>query len=152
MHYQLYFKQIPICRFYDDYGSEYISISFNELPAMSKMLMRKLFADDTNLFCRSYNVNLKKPVKTINVYARVQSNKLSLNIDKTNYVLPVTKKALMFAMVLPYTSRWKNSRVASDLRSENWTSVQWPNLTAWTIKGDNTTHVYPNPQHSLLYR
>ena len=49
-----------------------------------------LFADDTNLFCTSQNVNsLIEEVnrELVNVYAWVQSNKLSLNIDKTNYML-----------------------------------------------------------------
>ena len=49
-----------------------------------------LFADDTNLFCSSHNVNmLVDDINTelVNVYAWVQSNKLSLNIDKTNYML-----------------------------------------------------------------
>ena len=49
-----------------------------------------LFADDTNLFCTSQNVNsiIEEINRELaNVYAWVQSNKLSLNIDKTNYML-----------------------------------------------------------------
>ena len=62
----------------------------NDLPAVSKLFMPILFADDTNLFCTSHNVNmLVDDINTelVNVYAWVQSNKLSLNIDKTNYML-----------------------------------------------------------------
>ena len=62
----------------------------NDLPAVSKLFMPILFADDPNLFCTSHNVNmLVDDINTelVNVYAWVQSNKLSLNIDKTNYML-----------------------------------------------------------------
>ena len=62
----------------------------NDLPAVSKLSMPILFADDTNLFCTSHNVNSfieKIKRELVNVYAWVQSNKLSLNIDKTNYML-----------------------------------------------------------------
>ena len=62
----------------------------NDLPAVSKLFMLILFADDTNLFCTSHNVNMlvdDTNTELANVYAWVQSNKLSLNIDKTNYML-----------------------------------------------------------------
>ena len=65
-------------------------IYINDLPAVSKLFMPILFADDTNLFCTSQNVNsLIEEInrELANVYAWVQSNKLSLNIDKTNYML-----------------------------------------------------------------
>ena len=65
-------------------------IYINDLPAVSKLFMPILFADDTNLFCTSQNVNsLIEEInrELANVYAWVQSNKLSLNIDKTNYRL-----------------------------------------------------------------
>ena len=69
----------------------------NDLPAVSKLFMPILFADDTNLFCTSHNVNmLVDDINTelVNVYAWVQSNKLSLNIDKTNYMLFSPKMCL----------------------------------------------------------
>ena len=65
-------------------------IYINDLPAVSKLFMPILFADDTNLFCTSQNVNsLIEEInrELANVYAWVQSNKLSLNIDKTIYML-----------------------------------------------------------------
>ena len=65
-------------------------IYINDLPAVSKLFMPILFADDTNLFCTSQNVNsiIEEINRELaNVYAWVQSNKLSLNIDKTNYML-----------------------------------------------------------------
>ena len=65
-------------------------LCINDLPAVSKLFMPILFAADKNLFCTSHNVNmLVDDINTelVNVYAWVQSNKLSLNIDKTNYML-----------------------------------------------------------------
>ena len=59
----------------------------NDLPAVSKLFMPILFANDTNLFCTRLDVNmLVDDINTelVNVYAWVQSNKLSANIDKTN--------------------------------------------------------------------
>ena len=62
----------------------------NDLPAVSKLFMLILFADDTNLFCTSHNVNMLVDyinTELVNLYAWVQSNKSSLNIDKTHYML-----------------------------------------------------------------
>ena len=72
-------------------------IYMNDLPAVSKLFMPILFADDTNLFCTSHNVNsLIEEInrESANVYAWVQSNKLSLNIDKTNYIVFFTEMCL----------------------------------------------------------
>ena len=49
-----------------------------------------LFADDTNLFATGYNLNdivfeINKEIASI--YAWVKANKLSLNIDKTHFML-----------------------------------------------------------------
>ena len=54
-----------------------------------------LFADDTNLFCTGRNIDLL--VNEINdemskVYSWVKANKLSLNIDKTNFMLFTTER------------------------------------------------------------
>ena len=65
-------------------------ISINDLPAVSKLFLPISFAYDTNLFCTSPNVNsLIEEInrELVNVYAWVQSNKLSLNVDKTEYML-----------------------------------------------------------------
>ena len=53
-----------------------------------------LFADDTNLFCTG--VDLKNMIRQVNeelakIYAWVNANKLSLNIDKTNFMLFMSK-------------------------------------------------------------
>ena len=53
-----------------------------------------LFADDTNLFCTGENFS--DIVKEINVeidkiYSWVKANKLSLNVDKTNFMLFMPK-------------------------------------------------------------
>ena len=49
-----------------------------------------LFADDTNLFATEYNLNdivseINKEI--VNIHAWVKANKLSLNIDRTNFML-----------------------------------------------------------------
>ena len=49
-----------------------------------------LFADDTNLFCTG--TELKEMIRQVNeemakIYACVNDNRLSLNIDKTNFML-----------------------------------------------------------------
>ena len=65
-------------------------IYINDLPAVSKFFMPIIFADDTNLFCTG--PNLKYIVYQINqeirmIYLWVKANKLSLNIDKTYFML-----------------------------------------------------------------
>ena len=52
--------------------------------------MQILFADDTNRFCTG--TDDKDMIRQINeemakIYARVNANKLSLNIDKTNFMM-----------------------------------------------------------------
>ena len=62
----------------------------NDLPQASEYFMPILFADDTNIFATGYNLNdiISQINKEIdNVYAWVKANKLSLNIDKTNFML-----------------------------------------------------------------
>ena len=61
----------------------------NDLPQVSQYFMPILFADDTNLFATGYNLNdivseINKEIA--NIYAWVKANKLSLNIDKTNFM------------------------------------------------------------------
>ena len=62
----------------------------NDLPSVSNLFMPILFADDTNLFCNG--PNLDKLTEKINeelmlIYKWVNVNKLSLNIEKTNFML-----------------------------------------------------------------
>ena len=62
----------------------------NDLPSVSKLFMPILFADDTNLFCNGPNLN--ELIEKINeelklIYKWVNVNKLSLNIEKTNFML-----------------------------------------------------------------
>ncbi len=65
-------------------------IYINDLPIVSKKLKFYLFADDTNIYCEDkYLPNL---IKTVNkelklVMKWLNANKLSLNIEKTNYIL-----------------------------------------------------------------
>ena len=65
-------------------------IYINDLPSVSKFFLPIVFADDTNLFCTGKNLN--DIVKEINVeidkiYSWVKANKLSLNVDKTSFML-----------------------------------------------------------------
>ena len=65
-------------------------IYINDLPSVSNLFMPILFADDTNLFCTGRNID--SLVNEINddmskVYSWVKANRLSLNIDKTNFML-----------------------------------------------------------------
>ena len=66
----------------------------NDLTNVSIFFMPILFADDTNLFCTG--TDLKDMIRQINeemvnIYAWVNANKLSLNIDKTNFMLFMPK-------------------------------------------------------------
>ena len=66
----------------------------NDLTAVSNFFMPILFADDTNLFCTG--TDLKDMIRQINeemakIYAWVNANKLSLNIDKTNFMMFMPK-------------------------------------------------------------
>ena len=66
-----------------------IYIYIYDMPSVSELFMPILFADDTNLFCTGKD--LKDLSHKINeeiakIYAWVNANKLSLNIDKTNFM------------------------------------------------------------------
>ena len=53
-----------------------------------------LFGDDINLFCTGDNLDLLVDINNIemtNVYACVKANKLSLNVDKTNFMIFTAK-------------------------------------------------------------
>ena len=65
-------------------------IYINDLPDSSHFLSFFLFADDTNIYCESDNLQLltKKVNKELKKVKRwLDSNKLALNIEKTNCVL-----------------------------------------------------------------
>ena len=65
-------------------------VYINDLPNASKKLTFYLFADDTNIYCESkYLSNLTKVVnKELRLVKKwLHANKLSLNIDKTNYII-----------------------------------------------------------------
>ena len=62
----------------------------NDLPNVSKKLTFYLFADDTNIYFDSPDLfNLQKTVnkELCKIKRWLQSNRLALNIDKTNFVL-----------------------------------------------------------------
>ena len=65
-------------------------IYINDLPSVSTLFMPILFADDTNLFCTGQNLDdlvQKINIEMEKIYSWVKSNKLSLNVDKTNFML-----------------------------------------------------------------
>ena len=71
-------------------GTLLFLLYINDLPQASDYFMPILFAGDTNRFATGYNLNdiISQINKEIdNVYAWVKANKLSLNIDKTNFML-----------------------------------------------------------------
>ena len=65
-------------------------IYINDLPNSSQFLSFFLFADDTNIYCDSDNLQLltkkiNRELKKVKLW--LDSNKLALNIEKTNFVL-----------------------------------------------------------------
>jgi len=65
-------------------------IYINDIVSASKILHLILFADDTNIFLADHNLkrlvdNLNQELTCVNNW--FMANKLSLNIDKTNYIL-----------------------------------------------------------------
>ena len=65
-------------------------IYINDLPNASKKLTFYLFADDTNIYYESKDLSdlLKNVNKDFRLIKRwLDANKLSLNIDKTNYII-----------------------------------------------------------------
>ena len=77
-----------------------------------------LFADDTNLFCTG--TDLKDMIRQINeemvkIYAWVNANKLSLNIDKTNFMLFMPKSF----------SHWTDHIVINQTRIQEVNKLKW---------------------------
>ena len=61
-----------------------------DLPMVSDLFMPILFADDTNLFCTGKKLNILVDninLELMKIITWVRSNKLSLNIEKKNYML-----------------------------------------------------------------
>ena len=65
-------------------------VYINDLPSLSDIFMPILFADDKNIFCNGKDLEAlshKAKEEIAKIYAWVNANKLSLNIDKTNFML-----------------------------------------------------------------
>ena len=65
-------------------------IYINDLPSVSTLFMPILFADDTSLFCTGQNPDdlvQKINIEMEKIYSWVKANKVSLNVDKTNFML-----------------------------------------------------------------
>ena len=80
-------------------------IYINDLPDSSHFLSFFLFADDTNIYCESDNLELltkkvNRELKKVKLW--LDSNKLALNIEKTNWVL--------------FHSPWKKLTVHNNLK------------------------------------
>ena len=70
-------------------GPLLFQIYINDLP-FSNLFMPILFADDTNLFCTNDKLDIivnEINVELVKVLTWVRVNKLSLNIEKTNFML-----------------------------------------------------------------
>ena len=70
-------------------------IYINDLHNSSSMLTFLLFADDTNVFVSGKNhnelvININKELTNVDIWFR--ANKLSLNIEKANFMLFLFKK------------------------------------------------------------
>ena len=62
----------------------------DDLPSVSNLFMPILFANDTNFFCNGPNLDelIEKNNEEMKlIYKWVSVNKLSLNIEKTNFML-----------------------------------------------------------------
>ena len=65
-------------------------IYINDLPLVSNLFMPILFAYDTNLFCTNDKLDIlvnEINVELVKILTWVRVNKLSLNIEKTNFML-----------------------------------------------------------------
>ena len=61
-----------------------------DLPMVSSLFMPILFADDTKLFCTNDKLDIlvsEINVELVNIHTWLRVNKLSLNIEKTNFML-----------------------------------------------------------------
>ena len=70
-------------------------IYINDLPLVSNLFMPILFADDTNLFCTNDKLDIlvnEINVELVKILTWVRVNKLSLNIEKTNFMLFTPKR------------------------------------------------------------
>ena len=66
----------------------------NDIASVSRVLFSVLFADDTTLFCRSKNLHELSTVinnELGNIIRWLNANRLSLDIDKTNFVIFIPK-------------------------------------------------------------
>ena len=71
-------------------GPKLFILSINDICNVSDILRFVLFADDTNIFCSHNDINtLYRQVNNelSKLYTWFAINKLSLNVDKTNYML-----------------------------------------------------------------
>ena len=65
-------------------------VYINDLASVSDLFLSVLFADDSNLFCAGPNLNeliLKINDEMVNICDWLNSNKLSLHVGKTNYMI-----------------------------------------------------------------
>ena len=96
--YNGYESELKVMRFGVPQGSILAPMLFllyiNDLTNVSSFFMPILFSDDTNIFCTG--IDLKNMIRQVNeelakIYAWVNANKLSLNSDKTNFMLFMPK-------------------------------------------------------------
>ena len=71
-------------------GPLFFILYINDLPKVSKLTVPLLFANDTNIFFSHSNPNYLENVlnnELLNIDVWLRCNKLSINVQKTNYVI-----------------------------------------------------------------
>ena len=71
------------------FGPLLFLIYINDLPTVSNIFNILMYADDTTLFCNFNNIRNKNTINNEinNIYKWLCSNKLSLNVSKTKYIM-----------------------------------------------------------------
>lgn len=82
-------------------GPLFFILYINDLPRASKLTEPLLFADDTSIFLSHSNPNYLENVlnnELLNIDVWLRCNKLSINVQKTNYVIfsPSQRKITVF--------------------------------------------------------
>ena len=86
-------------------GPLFFLIYINDLPNVSKLLSFYLFADDTNIYYKSHDLvhlqkNMNRKLKKVKKW--LDSDRLSLNIGKTNFVIFHSPHAKLVESIVIY--------------------------------------------------
>src|SRR6267154_2747293 len=112
-------------------------IYVNDMHAATPETTPKLFADDTNIFLAANNLSelaLKANVCLDNIYQWCLANRLTINMDKTNYTIFSPKKNLITDIIqihigntqIKYTTCCKYLGMMIDNRLEWLNDIEYP--------------------------